>query len=143
MILTRAAALSALIVAGPVFAARADQAAPLGRFDYLPYAMSVSVTFSPDAEVTAALRQSICTALSGKIEQTFGATWVFANGGTVRIDDRLTPPDPVGLDRLTYKSAAQQLAGIACDKAYFLIVSRQGSSWLVTGREWDRSSATR
>jgi hypothetical protein len=140
MSVTRAAALCALIVAGPVFVARADQAAPLGRFDYLPYAVSVSVTFSPDAEVTAVLRQSICTALSAKIEQTFGAAWVFATGGTVRIDDRLTPPDSVGLDRLTYKSASQRLSGITCDKAYFLTVSRQGPSWTVTGREWDRSS---
>src|ERR1700732_4476085 len=107
MSLTRAAARCALIVVGPVFTVRADQAAPLGRFDYLPYAISVSVTFSPDAEVTAPLGQSISTSLAAKIRQTFGRTWVFSPGGTVRIDGHLTPPDPVGLDRLTYKSAAE------------------------------------
>ena len=57
----------------------------------------------------------------------------------VRPNDRLTPPDESGLERLSYRDAAEQLAGVVCDKAYFLTIGRQGSKWRVAGREWDRA----
>jgi hypothetical protein len=117
----------------------ADEAAPLGRVDYLPYRVSLSVAFSPDAEITEAYRESVCSTLRTRLEQTFGAVWIFSPGGAVRPNDRLTPPDESGLERLSYRDAAQQLSGIACDKAYFLTIGRQGPKWRIAGREWDRT----
>src|SRR5580704_2365443 len=133
------AALLALVVVYSSPCNAADETAPLGRIDYLPYRVSLSVAFSPDAEITEAYRQSVCSTLRTRLEQTFGAVWIFPPGAAVRPNDRLTPPDESGLERLSYRDAAQQLSGIACDKAYFLTVGRQGPKWRVAGREWDRT----
>jgi hypothetical protein len=133
------AALLALIVGYTVPCSGADDLAPLGRVDYLPYRVSVFVTFSRDAEITDAFRQSVCATLRTRLEQTFGAAWTFPPGEPVRPNDRLTPPDESGLERLSYRDAAEQLAGIVCDKAYFLTIGRQGPKWRVAGREWDRT----
>jgi hypothetical protein len=134
----RALALLALLF-GYAPCSGADEAAPLGRVDYMPYRVALSVAFSPDAEITEAYRESVCSTLRTRLEQTFGAVWIFSPGGAVRPNDRLTPPDESGLERLSYRDAAQQLSGIACDKAYFLTIGRQGPKWRVAGREWDRT----
>ena len=134
----RALALLALLF-GYAPCSGADEAAPLGRVDYMPYRVSLSVAFSPDAEITEAYRESVCSTLRTRLEQTFGAVWIFSPGGAVRPNDRLTPPDESGLERLSYRDAAQQLSGIACDKAYFLTIGRQGPKWRIAGREWDRT----
>jgi hypothetical protein len=134
----RALALLALLF-GYAPCSGADEAAPLGRVDYMPYRVSLSVAFSPDAEITEGYRESVCSTLRTRLEQTFGAVWIFSPGGAVRPNDRLTPPDESGLERLSYRDAAQQLSGIACDKAYFLTIGRQGPKWRVAGREWDRT----
>ena len=120
------AALLALIVGYTVPCRGADDVAPLGRVDYLPYRVSVFVTFSRDAEITDAFRESVCATLRTRLEQTFGAAWTFPQGAAVRPNDRLTPPDESGLERLSYRDAAEQLAGIVCDKAYFLTIGRRG-----------------
>jgi hypothetical protein len=120
----------------------ADEAAPLGRVDYLPYQVSISLTFSPDPEITPAFQRSTCSLLRMRLEQTFGATWTFAPNAAVRLNDRLVPPDRSGLDRLSYAAARDQLSGIPCDKAYILSVGRVGSKWLIAGREWDRTLET-
>jgi hypothetical protein len=128
--------------AGPIPCRGAPEVAPLGRFDYLPYQVSVSIAFSRDPEITEVFRQQVCSALRTRLEQTFGAAWIIPAGAAVRVDDRLTPPNEPGLERLTYPAAVEQLSGIACDKAYFLTVSRQGPKWFVAGREWDRTLQT-
>jgi hypothetical protein len=135
----RTLALLAVLVGYSVPCGGAEEAAPLGRVDYMPYRVSLSVAFSQDAEITNAYRRSVCSTLRTRLAQTFGATWIFAPGAAVRLNDRLTPPDESGLDRLSYRDAAQQLSGFACDKAYFLTIGRQGPKWRVAGREWDRT----
>jgi hypothetical protein len=136
--------LALVVVAAPIPCCAAAEVAPppLGRFDYLPYQVSVSIAFSRDAEVAEDFRQRVCFALRTRLEQTFGAAWVLPAAAAVRLDDRLTPPNELGLERLTYPAAAEQLVGIACDKAYFLTVSRRGPRWFVAGREWDRTLQT-
>lgn len=131
-----------LLAAGRLPCRAAAEVAPLGRFDYLPYQVSVSIAFSRDAEVTEEFRQRVCSALRTRLEQTFGAAWVLPSGAAVRINDRLNPPSELGLERLTYATAAEQLSGVACDKAYFLTVSREGPRWSVAGREWDHTLQT-
>jgi hypothetical protein len=135
----RTLALLASIVGCSIPCRGADEAAPLGRVDYLPYRVSVSIAFSRDAEITPAFRELVCSTLRTRLEQTFGAAWIFPRGAAVRPDDRLTPPDEVGLERLSYPAASEQLSGFACDKAYFLLIRRQGLKWLIAGREWDRT----
>jgi hypothetical protein len=120
----------------------ADESAPLGRIDYLPYRVSISLTFSPDPEISPAFQRSTCSLLRTRLEQTFGATWTFAPNAAVRLNDRLVLPDQSGLERLSYAAASDQLSGILCDKAYFLSIARVGSKWLVAGREWDRTLET-
>jgi hypothetical protein len=134
------AALS--LAAGPIPCRGAAEVAPLGRYDYLPYQVSVSIAFSRDPEITEDFRQRLCSALRSRLEQTFGAAWIIPAGAAVRVDDRLAPPNESGLERLTYPTAAEQLSGIACDKAYFLTLSRQGPKWFIAGREWDRTLQT-
>jgi hypothetical protein len=129
----------ALIVASQWAGAQGAEPAPLGRYDYWPYQVSVSIAFSRDAETTESFRQSVCSALQTRLEQTFGAVWVLAPQSGVRIDNHLTPADQSGLDRLTYAAAAEQLAQNPCDKAYFVTISREGAKWVVAGREWDRT----
>ncbi|HEV7999467.1 MAG TPA: hypothetical protein VGP63_06285 [Planctomycetaceae bacterium] len=131
-----------LLAVGQTPCRGAAEVAPLGRFDYLPYQVSVSIAFSRDAEVTDEFRQRVCSALRTRLEQTFGAAWVLPSGTAIRINDRLTPPSELGLERLTYATAAEQLSGVACDKAYFLTVSREGPRWSVAGREWDHTLQT-
>jgi hypothetical protein len=138
----RTLALFAVLVGYSVPCTGADEAAPLGRVDYLPYRVSLSVAFSPDAEITEAFRQLVCSTLRTRLKQTFGAAWIFPPGAAVRSNDRLTPPDESGLERLSYRNAVEQLSGIACDKAYFLTIGRQGPKWRVAGREWDRTLQT-
>ncbi len=53
----RALALFVLIAAWRVPCGWAGEAAPLGRFDYLPYPVSVSVAFCRGSEITQAFRQ--------------------------------------------------------------------------------------
>jgi len=135
--------ISAQLISAPMIApARAADPAPLGRVDYLPYQVSVSVAFAPDVETTGAFRQSVCATLRTRLEQTFGATWILSPGADVVVDTRLTPADAAGLARMIYASAAARLANVACDKAYFLSVSRHGTQWQVAGREWDRTLQT-
>jgi hypothetical protein len=131
-----------LISASLIGPARAAESAPLGRVDYLPYQVSVFVGFAPDVESTGIFRQSVCATLRTRLEQTFGATWILSAGADVVIDTRLTPADASGLERMSYASAAARLANVACDKAYFLSVSRHGTQWQVAGREWDRTLQT-
>jgi len=130
-------AILGLIIAAPVPSRGASDAAPLGRVDYLPYQVSVSVAFSRDTEITETFRRTVCSTLRTRLEQTFGATWIFPPGADVVPNDRLVPPNESGLERLTHSVAAEQFAGFACDKAYFLTVSRRGPKWFVSGREWD------
>ena len=98
--------------------------------------------FHPDVETTGAFRQSVCATLRTRLEQTFGATWILSPGTDVVVDTRLTPADTSGLERKSYTSAAARLANVACDKAYFLSVCRDGTQWQVAGREWDRTLQT-
>ncbi len=142
MIVRRTACVCLLAFAGMVGVTQAAESAPLGRLDYLPYQVAVFVAFAPDAQATPAFRQSFSATLSTRLEQTFGATWIFSPGTDVAIDKQLTPADATGLDRMTYASANARLASIACDKAYFLTVSRRGTQWQVAGREWDRTLQT-
>jgi hypothetical protein len=135
----RALSLFVLIAACRVPCGWAGEAAPLGRFDYLPYPVSVSVAFSRDSEITEAFRHSVCSSLAARLEQTFGAVFSFPSGAGVRPNEQLSAADESGLDDLTYSSAAEHLSGAACEKAYFLTVRRQGPRWLVAGREWDKT----
>jgi hypothetical protein len=130
------------LAAGAMPCRGAAEVAPLGRYDYLPYQVSVSIAFSRDPEITEDFRRQVCSSLRARLAQTFGAAWIMPTGAAVRVDDRLTPPNESGLERLTYPTAAEQLSGMACDKAYFLIVSRRGPKWFVAGREWDRTLQT-
>jgi hypothetical protein len=115
----RALALFVLIAAWRVPCGWAGEAAPLGRFDYLPYPVSVSVAFSRDSEITEAFRHSVCSSLAARLEQTFGAVFNFPSGTGVRPNEQLSAADESGLDDLTYSSAAEYLSGAACEKAYF------------------------
>jgi hypothetical protein len=133
---------SLLLASGQIPCRGAAEVAPLGRIDYLPYQVSVSVTFSRDAEITEDFRRQVCSALRTRLEQTFGAVWMLSAPGAVRSNDRLTPPNESGLERLTYAVATEQLSGMSCDKAYFLTVSRQGPKWFLAGREWDHTLQT-
>ncbi len=128
-----------LLSVASIARARAADPAPLGRVDYLPYQVSVFVAFAPNVESTGAFRQSVCATLRTRLEQTFGATWILSPGADVVVDPRLTPADPTGLERMSYASAAARLTNVACDKAYFLSVSRNGMHWQIAGREWDRT----
>jgi hypothetical protein len=118
---------------------RGDDVAPLGRFDLAPYRVTVRMTFAPDPTVTAILRRNVVSSLTSRIGRTFGAAWSLLPAGreAVSEDSALTPPNEIGLERLTYAEIAGQLAAVPCDKAYMLVVRPEGPRWLITGRECD------
>lgn len=121
--------------------ARGDDEAPLGRVDLFPYRVAVRATFAIDPSVTPALRRNFVSSLTARIGQTFGPAWSLlpANHQAVSEDEKLTPPDESGLDRLTYEAVAEKLGAPPCDKAYLLVIQPQGPKWLIAGREWDRT----
>jgi hypothetical protein len=120
---------------------RADDAAPPGRLDLVPYRVVVRATFAADPSVTPALRRNVLSALAARIGQSFGATWTLlpADHPTITEDDDLTPPDERGLERLTSPAVAARIGTIPCEKAYLLAIRPLGSNWLIAGREWDRT----
>lgn len=124
------------VVAWPE-AAHAEELAPMGRFDYAPYRVTVLMSFVQDPSVTPVWRQTVVATLSSRIASTFGAVWQFVPAEGVQQDDRLSPANEAGLERLSYEEGAQRLKDLPCDKAFFLAVRPQGPGWVIAGREWD------
>jgi len=118
-------------------AVRAEELAPMGRFDYAPYRVTVLMSFAQDPSITPVWRQTVVATLSSRITSTFGGVWQFVPAEGVQQDDRLSPANEAGLERLTYDEGAQRLKDLACDKAFFLAVRPQGPGWVIAGREWD------
>lgn len=134
----------ALVVA-PLLGNRAmgaSDAAPLGRLDYAPYCVAVTVSFAADPTVTPTFRRHVVSLLTSRIVQVFGAAWSLLPANSVREDDRLAPANEVGLERLTFSTAGEFVQGIPCEKAYFLTVELCGQTWQIAGREWDQTLQT-
>lgn len=129
------------VLSGLIHTARADERAPLGRFDLAPYRVMVRVTFAADPSVTPALRRNVVATLTARIVSTFGPTWALlpADRPGVIEDNELTPTDERSLERLTYASVAAKVADASCQKAFLLFIRPHESQWLIAGREWDRT----
>ncbi|MBM81931.1 MAG: hypothetical protein CMJ78_15265 [Planctomycetaceae bacterium] len=102
----------------------------------LRYKTLVTIAFDQTPLMTARFREDVLNRYRQLASKVLGQMW----DPVVEENQWLFPPTEVGVARITNEAAKERFEPLKYNKVYILSIQQNGTRFLVSGREWDRTT---